>query len=225
MTDTVDAMEDHNEIFVQDGVLLKQTPAIYITHLNSIGTLYVSECLSSNHMRFVEWKPNDVTVDSDFQDQEWAVVNTIQKRTRTLSGNFPPDYHNKVKCIKLNFNDIKSFRVANKFRQLTFYDGASECLSSFLFQHGNCEVLLGTLRKMLKTIPAKRDKHLYIVVDNPEMQQLDRSFAELKLNNDSQTIWTMFKNIKEHPYEATFETFSKLTDYGEFLFHVFLKFK
>lgn len=216
MVDTVDAIEDYNEIFVQDGVLLKQAPATYMTYINSIGTLYISESVSSNHMRFIEWKPNDVTVDSEFQDQEWAVVNTVQKRTRTLSGNLPPDYHNKIKCIRLNFNEIKSFRVANKYRQLTFNDGASECLCSFLFQHGNCEMLLLTLRNMLKTIPAKRDKHLYIIVDNPEMHQLDKSFAELKLNNDTHTLWSVFKNIREHPYEATFETFSKLTDYGKF---------
>lgn len=215
MVDAVDAVEDFNEIFVQDGVLLKQAPAVYMTHINSIGTLFISESVSSNQMRFIEWKPNDVTVDSEIQDQEWAVVNTIQKRTRTLSGNFPPDYHNKLRCIKLNFNDIKSFRVANKYRQLSFMDGASECLCLFLFQHGNCEMLLLTLRRLLKTIPAKRDKHLFIVVDNPEMEQLDRSFAELKLNNDTHTIWSVFKNIRDHPYEATFETFSKLTDYGK----------
>lgn len=215
MVDQVDATEDLNEIFVQDGVLLKQAPAAYMTHINSIGTLYISQSKSSNEMKFIEWKPNDITVDSDFQDQEWAVVNTIQKRTRTLSGNLPPDYHSKVKFIRLNFNEIKSFRIANKYRQLLVNDGAGECICGFLFQHGNCDILLGTLRHMMKAIPAKRDRHLFIVVDNPELHQLDRSFTELQLNNDTQTIWSVLKNIREHPYEATFETFSKLTDYGK----------
>lgn len=215
MVDTVDAIDDHNELFVQDGVLLKQAPASHIQHVNSIGTLYISESVSSNQMRFIEWKPNDITVDSDFQDQEWAVVNTIQKRSRTLSGNFPPDYHNRVKCLRLCFNEVKSFRVAKKHRELIFCDGSSEVLSSFLFQHGNCDTLLTLLRNMLKTVPAKRDKQLYIVVDNAEIQQLDKSFAELQLNSDPHTIWSVFKNIRDHPYETTYETFSKLTDYGK----------
>lgn len=215
MVDQVDLIEDLNEIFVQDGVLLKQAPAAYMNHINSIGTLYISQSKSSNEMKFIEWKPIDITVDSDFQDQEWAVVNTIQKRTRTLSGNLPPDYHSKVKFIRLNFNEIKSFRIANKYRQLLVNDGTGECICGFLFQHGNCEFLLGTLRHMMKAIPAKRDRHLYIVVDNPELHQLDQSFTELQLNNDSHTIWSVLKNIREHPYEATFETFSKLTDYGK----------
>lgn len=222
MVDATDAIEDYNEVFIQDGVLLKQAPATHMTYLNSIGTLFISESVSSNRMRFIEWKPNDVTVDSDIQDQEWAVVNTIQKRTRTLSGNLPPDYHNKIRCIRLNFDEIKSFRVSNKYRQLVFNDGTSECLCTFFFQHGNCEMLLSSLRNMLKTIPAKRDKHLYIVVDNPEMQQLDRSFAELNLNNDSHTLWSVFRNITDHmhTYEATMETFSKFTDYGKLFYRM-----
>lgn len=29
-------------------------------------------------MKYIEWRPNDlITIDSDTQDQEWAVVNTI----------------------------------------------------------------------------------------------------------------------------------------------------
>lgn len=223
MVDAVDAVEDFHEVFIQDGILLKQAPATYMSYINSIGTLYISESVSSNRKRFIEWKPIDVTVDSEIQDQEWAVVNTVEKRTRTLSGNLPPDYHNKVRCIRLNFDEIKSFRVSNKFRQIVFNDGTSECLCSFLFQHGNCESLLLTLKTMLKTIPAKRDKHLFIVMDNPEMQQLDRSFAELNLSNDSHTIWSVFRNITQlqmHPYESTMETFSKFTDYGKLCFKI-----
>ncbi|KAJ8982106.1 hypothetical protein NQ317_010964 [Molorchus minor] len=210
-----EVIDDCLEIFTQDGVLLKQAAANYMTFINTIGTLYVTECPSSNRQRFIEWRPNDVTIDSDIQDQEWAVVNTIQKRTRTLSGNFPPDYHNRIKSVKCSFNEIKSFRMANKSRQLSFHDGKSECICSFIFQHGNCELLVGILKSLLKTAPSRRDKHLFIVYDsnNLELQQLDRSFAELNLQSDAHTFWGMFKNIREHPYEATFEAFAKVTDY------------
>lgn len=62
---------------------------------------------STSQKRFIEWKANDVTVDSDVQDQEWAVVNTVQKRVRTLSGNLPPDYYNRLKNLKIEFDEIK----------------------------------------------------------------------------------------------------------------------
>ncbi|VEN63150.1 unnamed protein product [Callosobruchus maculatus] len=211
-----DSLNDCIEIFTQDGVLLKQAQASYMSYINSIGTLYISESLNSSQKKFIEWKPNDITVDSDIQDQEWAVVNTIQKRTRTLSGNFPPDYQNRVRCIMISLDEVKSFRVANKYRHLTFYDGKSEALCSFVFQHGNCEGLIkGVLGTILKTSVSKRDKHLYIVYDanTLEIQQLDRSFAELNLQSEGSAFWKMVKNIKEHPYEATFEAFAKVTDY------------
>lgn len=211
-----DSIEDCSEIFLQDGVLLKQVPAAYITYLNSIGTLYISETLDADKKRFIEWKPNDITVDSDMQYQEWAVVNTIQKRTRTLSGNLPADYKNRLVCIKISFEDIKSFKVSNKYRQLAFYDGKSECLCSFLFQHGNCEILVTQLRTLMKTSVAKRDKQLFFVLDSTlELQQLDKSFAELNLPGHNNSFWGMMRNIKENPFEATIEAFSKVTDYGE----------
>ncbi|CAH1995219.1 unnamed protein product [Acanthoscelides obtectus] len=217
MGDTGDSLNDCLEIFTQDGVLLKQAQAAYMSHINSIGTLYISESLNADKKeKFIEWKPNDITVDSDMQDQEWAVVNTIQKRFRTLSGNYPPDYQNRNRCIKIRLDEVKSFRVANKYRHLTFYDGKSETLCSFLFQHGNCESLIkGVLGAILKTSVSKRDKHLYIVYDSNtlEIQQLDRSFAELHLQSEGSAFWKMVKNIKEHPYEATFEAFAKVTDY------------
>lgn len=58
----------------------------------------------------LEWKPNDITIDSDIQDQEWAVVNTIQKRYRTLSGTLP-DPHIKFRCLKVNFEIIKRYNI------------------------------------------------------------------------------------------------------------------
>ncbi|CAG9822523.1 unnamed protein product [Phaedon cochleariae] len=210
-----DITEDCSEVFSQDGVLLKQAPASHITFLNIIGTLYVTESPSSNRKRYIEWKPNDITVDSDIQDQEWAVVNTIQKRSRTLSGNYSHDYQSRSKCIKFTFEAIRSFRVANKSRQLTFYDGKGDCLFVFVFQHGNCETLIGTLRRMLKTSASKRDKHMYVVynADFPEFHQLNKSFAELDIQHNDRTVWSVFKNLKDHPYEVTFEAFAKVTDY------------
>lgn len=43
---------------------------------NSVGMLCLVE--NPNGTKSIEWRPNDlITVDTDGQDQEWAVVNTI----------------------------------------------------------------------------------------------------------------------------------------------------
>lgn len=211
-----DSLEECSEIFSQDGVMLKQAPANYINFVNTIGTFYISLTSSPSNKKFIEWKPNDVTIDSDIQDQEWAVVNTIQKRSRTFSGSLPPEYGNRSR-LRLSFDDFKSFRIQQKYRQLTFYDGQSEPLCKFWFQHGDCEILVITIKSMLKTAPSKRDKNLFVVLDQTslEYQQIDRSFAELNIPNDGHTIWRFMKNLREQPYEATLEAFAKVTDYGK----------
>ena len=130
-----DVLMECMEIFSQDGVQLKSAQATYVNYLNLVGTLYITEYANSNCKRCLEWKPNDVTVDSDVQDQEWAVVNTVQKRSRTFSESQPPDASTRPKFLKVNFNDIKSFKISNKTRHLTIIDGKSEVTCCFIFQH------------------------------------------------------------------------------------------
>jgi hypothetical protein len=38
----------------------------------------------------IEWRPTEVLVDSETNDQEWAVVNAVGRRNRTSSGKFFP---------------------------------------------------------------------------------------------------------------------------------------
>ncbi|XP_050295947.1 TBC1 domain family member 15 [Anthonomus grandis grandis] len=213
-----DEFNDNNYVFNQDGVQLRQAPSTYINFINITGSLYICESTpyEEGHAkkRVLIWKPNDVTIDSDVQDQEWAVVNTVQKRIRTLSGNLPSDYHNRLRNLKIPFDEIKSFRISSKNRQLTFFDGSSELTYSFFFLHGNCDMLVGTLKSTLKLGPSRRDKHLFVVYDanSPEYQELNKTFAALDLKSES-SLFTMFKNIKEHPYEGSLEAFSKVTNY------------
>lgn len=64
------------DLFTQDGVLLKSCIGRSINELNSIGMLCIVQ--NADATKSVEWRPNDlITIDSDTQDQEWAVVNTI----------------------------------------------------------------------------------------------------------------------------------------------------
>lgn len=47
-----------------------------VQDLNSIGMLCIVQ--NGDGTKCIEWRPNDlITIDSDTQDQEWAVVNTI----------------------------------------------------------------------------------------------------------------------------------------------------
>lgn len=62
-----DTTEDVMELFVQNGVFLKSAPACYLTYINTTGTLFITEYLNSNRRRCIEWKPNDITADSDAQ--------------------------------------------------------------------------------------------------------------------------------------------------------------
>lgn len=205
------------EIFTQDGVLLTTAPAAYIPYINTVGTLSIVEYPNSNLTRCVEWKPIDVTIDSDMQDQEWQVVNTIAKRHRSLSGNFPVEVGHRSKYLKINMNEIKSFRVTTKNQKLAFRDGKGDCICTFVFQHGNCDGLVAVLKGIHKTVVSRRDKHLYCIADdikNPERQQLDKSFAELNLfqEHSSDYVWKFVKNFQNRPYETTMEAFSKITD-------------
>ncbi|XP_018326722.1 TBC1 domain family member 15 isoform X2 [Agrilus planipennis] len=214
-------MEDSDEfmeLYIQDGVLLNSAPATYMNCINTTGTLLITEYLNSNKTRYIEWKPNDVTIDSDVQDQEWAVVNTVKGRNRTFSGSLPPESSNRSKYIKINFKDIKSFRVARSSHKLTFYDGKSDPICTFTFLHCNCDSFVGCLKSFMRTALAKRDKHLFIVLDDyldtPETNRLDKSFAELDLFQEqpSDLMWRFVKNFQNKPYETTMEAFSKLTD-------------
>lgn len=211
-----DSPTECRELFSQDGVLLKQATAAYLSFINSIGTFYLTESTNDATEQFIEWRPNEVTiVDTDVQEQEWTVVNTIHKQNKSPNSNLPLDsYNNRVKCLRYNLSQIKSFRV-QKYRQLWFYDGKSEVLCKFLFQHGDCEVLVNVLKNMLKTTQSKRDRNLFIAMDpsNLELQRLDTSFAALELNNEGNSLWKLVKNFREQPVETTFEAFAKVTDY------------
>lgn len=208
--------ENGLELFCQDGVLLKSASANFFQYLNTSGTLSIVEYPNSNQTRFVEWKPNDITIDSDVQDQEWAVVNTVERRTRTLSGSSPPDGLLR-RIVRVNMREIKSFRVTRNSQKLCFNDGSRRPICTFIFQHGNADCLVGALRGgLLRSIPT-RDRNLYVVIDHPDSNMLNRSFAELNLfpEQNSDYVWRFLKNLHHRPYETTMEAFSKLTDIGQ----------
>lgn len=200
--------EECMQLFIQDGVLLKETQTYYMSYMNQTGSLYITEYLNSNTSRYIEWKPNDTdTIDSDFHDQEWAVVETIKNHSSS-------SMKSKSKYIKINLREIHTFKVSKKNDRLQLSSGSGDTICSFFFQHGNCSALLSLLRQLIETMPTKRDKLKFICLsdDRGAARQLDRSFAELDLFTDSPkfTWWNLVSNIQ--PYETTFQAFSKIAD-------------
>lgn len=211
----MEEIEDQSrDLFAQDGVLLKHAPLNYTNFYKNSGTLYITEY--ANKVKWIEWKSQDVTIDA-IQDQEWAVVNTVDtsaRRTRTLSGSTVDNTN--YRNIKIKINEIKSFKISKKHDNLTFIGGDGETIIGFLFLHGNCKVFVDVLNTYIKSRPSKRDKSLYVIMNEDiEAHKLSTSFAELNLFQDEPTfVWKFFKNFHSRPYETTIETFSKIQDIG-----------
>ncbi|XP_063359515.1 TBC1 domain family member 15 isoform X2 [Cydia amplana] len=212
-----DIPEQCKDLFTQDGVLLKACMGRPITDLNSIGMLCV--VVNPNGSKCIEWRPNDlITIDSDTQDQEWAVVNTIGRRQRTLSGNITSDYANaRSRIIKIALDDLKTFRVTRNSQQMQFSTKPGIWQTTFYFQHGNAEIFVANLKNHIKTAKTRHDRNTYVVIEpNVETQVLNKSFAELDIftENTTDVVWNLVSNFKQRPYETTMTAFSKLTDIG-----------
>lgn len=210
-----DIPEQCKDLFTQDGVLLKACLGRAVTDLNSIGMLCIVQNQDSS--KCIEWRPNDlITIDSDTQDQEWAVVNTIGRRQRTLSGNITSDYATaRARIIKIPIDELKTFRVTRNNQQMQFSTKPGVWQTTFYFQHGNAEIFVAYLKNHVKTAKTRHDRNTYVVVEpNIESQVLNKSFAELDIftENTTDVVWNLVSNFKQRPYETTLEAFSKLTD-------------
>ncbi|CAH0702228.1 unnamed protein product [Spodoptera exigua] len=218
-----DLPEQCKDLFTQDGVLLKACLGRPVTDLNSIGMLCIVQNQDSS--KCIEWRPNDlITIDSDTQDQEWAVVNTIGitmsfakgRRQRTLSGNITSDYATaRARIIKIPIEELKTFRVTRNNQQMQFSTKPGVWQTTFYFQHGNAEIFVAYLKNHVKTAKTRHDRNTYVIVEpNIETQVLNKSFAELDIftENTTDVVWNLVSNFKQRPYETTMEAFSKLTD-------------
>ncbi|XP_013187321.2 TBC1 domain family member 15 isoform X2 [Amyelois transitella] len=210
-----DIPDQCKDLFTQDGVLLKACIGRPVTDLNSIGMLCI--VVNPNGTKCIEWRPNDlITIESDTQDQEWAVVNTIGRRQRTLSGNMTSDYATaRARIIRIPLQELKTFRVTRSNQQMQFSTKPGIWQTTFFFQHGNAEIFVANLKGQVKTVKTRHDRNIFVVVEpNDESQVLNKSFAELDIftENTTDVVWSLVSNFKQRPYETTMEAFSKLTD-------------
>lgn len=213
------------ELFVQDNVKLHQSSSNFIQYINAFGTFFVTEYLNSNKARFIEWKPNDVTVEADTQDQEWTVVKSTGRRNRTVSSSEGTAENARARFIKLAMVDIKSFKVSHSKQRLLFQDGLGDVIHAFQFPSSDCGRLLVELRNLMHTIVSKRDKQLYYVQEaddticggsgggDERTAALVKSFKDVRLHGVSPTsLWSTMQDFRKDPLTATMQTFAKVGD-------------
>ncbi|KAJ8676736.1 hypothetical protein QAD02_012523 [Eretmocerus hayati] len=198
-------MEQGKDLSIHTGVVLRGASTKEDEHLT--GTLNIVEY---SFGKCIEWKPIEVSVVSENQDQdpEWSLVNTHTSRTRTSSEG--PDSLGR-RIVRILFSELQSIRV-NSNGQLIFMQKDGTTYVAF-FQLQNAGSFLNSLKGFMKFIRSKQDKSLYLVVDDLG-SVLNKSFAELDIfqENKSDHVWNFVKNLHDNPYETTMEAFSKLAD-------------
>lgn len=189
-----------------DGVLLRNASAEYILDhdMNSSGSLSLMELQSTKKM-FFEWRPNDsiVITDDDYcddHDQEWSIVDKVQKRPRTTSEcrifkceNTP---HSKPKCIRVDIEHLRSLELTSKGHCVRFKRKSGELHSEYFFQHGNADIFIKALQSfhIIEGIQGNRSEYPII---NTEPQKLIKTFAMLDLDeikNSQVNVSRIFSN-------------------------------
>ena len=141
-------------MYTNDGVLLKKASAEHISDLNTSGSITLVECTTPRRCLFIEWRPNEnilIANDNIDQDQEgdWALVDTISKRTRTTSEckvfNTKPNNSMggsialpKPKVIRVPLEELGNIEVKHRGQTLRFMRKIDDSVQiEFFFQHGN----------------------------------------------------------------------------------------
>lgn len=160
--------------------------------MNSSGSLSLMELQSTKRM-FFEWRPNDsiVITDDDYhddQDQEWSIVDKIQKRPRTTSEcrifkcEMPASPHTKPKCIRVDIEHLRSLELTSKGHCVRFKRKNGELHSEYFFQHGNAEIFIKALQSFHIIEGVQGNRSEYVII-NTEPQKLIKTFAMLELDD------------------------------------------
>ncbi|KNC34022.1 hypothetical protein FF38_05151 [Lucilia cuprina] len=182
-----------NILCTHDGVLLKKASAEHIADLNTSGSLSLVEYGPSKRL-YIEWKPNEnILIADDSQDQgDWALVDTISQRNRTVSeckvfntkpmetstGSIP-----KARLIRTFLEDLSGIEVKQRRQTIKFMRKLDGTLhTEFFFQHGNADLFLSSLKKLhvIDMAPAARAGEEYVILTT-ETQKLKKTFAELDI--------------------------------------------
>lgn len=188
----------------------------------------------------IEWKPNDFLIaDADSHDHDdWSIVDTIIKRQRTVSESLafncndapavkassspasnaspvPAAVHSAPRRIRIKIKELQHVEVLKNnhlLRLVKKSDGKVH--SEYFFQHGNAE---GFVRGLQTTHCLRRSAHkrdLYEIVDNVEhdKEKLQKTFAELRIDDIKGSGNGWITNIVRDPFGHTMGFFSKMSD-------------
>lgn len=233
-----ESFENGHEISINDGILLKKGPALYLPEIlnNTTGTLSLVHY--TNNVLCIEWKPNDnfIIADADTQVQDdWSFVDTIAKRTRTASETIVfntntgtishkdpppvvPGTHqnaNKPRIIRAKIVDLKFievFKNGHAIRLVNKSDGKPH--SEYFFQHGNADSFLRSLKTTRCLQVSRHNRNVYEITENVEYdkEKLQKTFAELRIEDIKGTSGGWISNMVRNPIGQTMDFLAKMSD-------------
>ncbi|XP_054743675.1 TBC1 domain family member 15 [Anastrepha obliqua] len=174
-----------------DGVLLRKANVEHIADLNTSGSLTIIGYDSPRRL-FIEWRPNDnIPIADDSQD--WAVVDTIPRRSRTISEckafDIKPSPEtvaaNKPRIIRTQFDELSCILVKHRGQVICFIHKCDDSVhSEFFFQHGNADQFVQSMCDLhIIEHSFTQDGCAEYTVLNTETQKLKRTFAELNIDD------------------------------------------
>ncbi|XP_014096248.1 TBC1 domain family member 15 isoform X1 [Bactrocera oleae] len=181
-----------NVLCTHDGVLLRKGSVEHIADLNTSGSLSVISYDIPRRL-YIEWRPNDSILVAD-DSQDWAVVDTIPRRSRTISEckafniKATPETiaSTKPRLIRTLLDNLSSIIVKDRGQVICFIQKSdNNVYSEFFFQHGNADQFLKSMcdQHIIEHTSCRLDGSAEYVVLNTETQQLKRTFAELNIED------------------------------------------
>lgn len=129
---------------------------------------------------FIEWKPNEnveiagAEIAEDAID-EWSIINQITFKPAVDSVNFLTP---KVKNLRLPLSDIRQFKVQGS--ELLLFNRSDQHIVTYHFKRSTAASILRVLQNLRLLKQSSHDRNVYLVND-PEFEKLQRSFAELNI--------------------------------------------
>lgn len=148
---------------------------------------------------FLEWKPNEnveiagAEIAEDAVD-EWSIINQITFKPAVDSISFLSP---KVKNLRIPLSDIKQFKVQGS--ELLLFNRAEQHIVTYNFKRSTAASLLRVLQNLRLLKQSGSERNVYVVKD-PEFEKLQRSFAELNID-EIKTSKAANRAFLSHGYE------------------------
>jgi hypothetical protein len=176
---------------------LSKVPASHIDEINIEGVIFIFKRQDSY---YIEWKPN-INVEihgaeiAEESNDDWNIINQITFKPAANSISFLAP---KVKNLTIPLASIKQLRVQKS--ELQIINRNNEHFVTYYFQRSTPSSFLRilTFYRLLKQ--SMNDKNVYIVKD-PEFEKLQKSFAELNIEEIKSSKANSNRPFLVHGYE------------------------